>query len=166
MSTIITMVLWMLMGVATSYLASQRGRDPYIWFAIGIFFGLLAMLALILLPPVKSEEEREIDRKNEEIVERREKQLEEEERQENAPDLQPQSVEAKDWFYLNKAGQQQGPLSFYLLNELWEGGEVTERSYVWTEGMSDWKRIVDVSDLHKVLEELESENRKTFPEDL
>lgn len=166
MSMVLTMILWMLMGVATAYLAYQRGRDPYIWFAIGIFFGLLAMLVLVLLPPVKSEEELEADQRNEEIIERREKQVEEQERLENAPDMQPQSVETQEWFCFDKAGQQQGPLSFYSLNEMWENGEINSKSYVWTEGMADWKHISNTPDLHQVLEKLEAESRKAFPEDL
>lgn len=166
MSTLLTMILWMLMGIVTAYFANQRGRDPYIWFALGIFFGLLAMIALVLLPPLKSEEEMAIDERNKEIVERREKQVGEEEKLESAPDLQPQSVETKEWFYLDKSHQQQGPTSFFLINELWEGGDINVQTLVWTEGMPDWRKVGDVPDLHEVLVQLESENRKAFPEDL
>lgn len=166
MTTIMTMILWMLMGLVTAYFANQRGRDPYIWFALGIFFGLLAILALVLLPAVKSEEEQAIDERNQAIIDMREKQVEEQEKIENAPDQQPQSVEAKDWFYLDKEHKQQGPASFYLINELWEGGDINVQTLVWTEGMPEWKKIADVSDLHEVLLRLESENRKAFPEDL
>ena len=67
MSTILVLILWMIMGIATAYLANQRGRDPYIWFALGVVFGILAMLLLFILPPVKSENEWENDLKNEQI---------------------------------------------------------------------------------------------------
>lgn len=165
-SMILTIILWILTGVATGYLAYRRGRDPYIWFALGIFFGILAILVLVLLPTTKVEEEIAVDRRNEEIVEGRERQLKEREKLENAPNLQPQSVEAKEWFYLDKTRQQQGPLSFYSLNVLWENGEINGQSYVWTEGMAEWKRIQEVEDLYHVLEQLEAENRKAFPEEL
>lgn len=166
MTTLFTMILWVSIGAATAYLASQRGRDPYIWFALGMFFGILAMLAVVLLPPVKSEEEIEVDRKNEGIVAMREKQVEEEERLESAPDLQPQSVETKEWFYLDKNHQQQGPFSFFGINEAWENRDITSNSFVWSEGMEEWKQIHEIDDLYTILERLESENRKTFPEDL
>lgn len=166
MTMLVTMILWMLMGVATAYLAYQRGRDPYIWFALGIFFGILAMLLLVVLPRVKAEEEIEVDRKNEEIMERREKQVEEQEKLENAPDLQPQSIETKEWFYLDKAHQQQGPFSFYVLNESWENGDINAHSFAWSEGMPEWKKIQDIPELYHILQQLESENRKAFPEDL
>ncbi|MCZ6902561.1 MAG: hypothetical protein O7C62_08765, partial [Rickettsia endosymbiont of Ixodes persulcatus] len=113
-----------MMGAATSYLAVNRGRDPYIWFAIGVLCGILGLIAVVLLPPVKTEEELEAERKDQIIVGEREKQLEVQEKLENAPDLMPQSVEAKDWFCIDKSGVQQGPLSFYSLNQLWEGREI------------------------------------------
>lgn len=163
--TELTMILWILMGIATSYIANQRGRDPYIWFALGMFFGVLAVLTLVLLPPVKSEEEQEKDERNKEIVERREKQMEEQEKIENAPDLEPQSIETKEWFYLDKERQQQGPLSFYVINELWESGALNPQTYVWTEGMPEWKRVHEIPDLHDILERLDAEHRKAYPED-
>lgn len=164
-ATELTMILWILMGIATSYIANQRGRDPYIWFALGMFFGVLALLTLVLLPQVKAEE-LEKDERNKEIVERREKQMEEQERIENAPDLEPQSIETKEWFYLDKERQQHGPLSFYVINELWEGGTVNSQTYVWTEGMPEWKRVQEISDLYDILERLDAENRKSYPEDI
>ena len=165
MSTTITMILWMLMGVATAYFANQRGRDPYIWFALGIFFGVLAMLALVFLPPVKTDEEAEADRRNQEIVERREKQVEEAEKIENAPDLLPQSMQTKEWFYLDKARQQQGPFSYYVMTELWQNGDLNSQSLVWTEGMAEWQKIIDTLDLHEALDQLDAESRRTFPND-
>lgn len=166
MSTTITMIIWMLMGLATAYYAAQRGRDPYIWFALGFFFSIFALLALVLLPPLKTEAEMEADRRNIEIVERREKQVEVEEKIENAPDLLPQSIQTKEWFYLDKARQQQGPFSFFIVSELWQNGELNAQSLVWTEGMPEWKIINETHDLHEVLEQQESESRKAFPEDL
>jgi GYF domain 2 len=165
-TTLLTMVLWTLIGIATSYIANRKGRDPYIWFALGAFFGILAMLALVLLPPVKSEKELEQDERNKEIVERREKQMEEQEKIENAPNLEPQSIETKEWFYLDNERKQQGPLSFYVINELWEGGSLTPQTYVWTEGMPEWKRVQEIPDLRDILERLDAENRKSFPEDM
>lgn len=165
-SMTLTLILWILTGLATGYLAYRRGRDPYIWFALGIFFGILAILALVLLPPVKStEEEGTATERLEEVAERRQRQLKEQEKMENAPDLQPQSVETKEWFYLDKAKQQQGPVSFYSLNAAWENGDISQQSYVWTEGMPEWKKIQDLTDLSQVLEQIEEENRKAFPEE-
>lgn len=153
------------MGTATSYLAYQRSRDPYIWFALGMFFGILAMLALVLLPPVKSKEELEMDQRNKEIIERREKQMEEQEKIESAPNLEPQSIETKEWFYLDKERQQRGPFSFYVINELWESANLNAHTLVWTEGMPEWKKIQEIPELNDILERLESEHRKA-PEDL
>lgn len=150
--TMLTMILWMLMGIATSYIASQRGRDPYIWFALGMFFGILAMLALVLMPPGKSQQELDKDQRTKEIVERREKQMEEQEKIEKAADLEPQSLEAKEWFYLDKERQPQGPFSYYVIHELWESGVVDPQILVWTEGMSEWKKVQDIPELLYILD--------------
>ena len=166
MSMMLTIFLLMVMGAATAYLAYQRGRDPYMWFVIGIFFGVLAMLLLVILPVVTNEEELKAQEKSKELVDRREEQMKEQEKLENAPNLQPQSVETNEWFYLDKTRQQQGPFSFYVINELWEGAEINAHTLVWTDGMAEWKQIQDTPNLHHVLEGLESENRKAFPEDL
>lgn len=163
MSTVLTIVLWMLMGVATAYWAYQRGRDPYIWFAIGIFFGVLGMLVLILLPPIKNEEETAVGLENDARIQRKEQHIQD--HLEVAQDLQPQSVEVKEWFYLDKRRDQKGPFSFYVINELWEGKDLTPASLVWAEGMPEWKKIQDIPDLYQVLQNLESQNRKSFPED-
>jgi hypothetical protein len=160
------MLLWILIGAAASYLAYQRGRDPYIWFALGIFLGILAVLALVLLPPIQSQEEIEADQKNQEIIKLREKQVQEQEKIENSPDLQPQSIQTKEWFYLDKSRQQQGPYSFYIISELWENGDITAHSYMWSNGMPDWRRVHDIPELFNALEQIDSENKKAFPEDL
>lgn len=161
--TILTMILLFLMGIATSYIASQKGRDPYIWFAFGMFFGVFAMLVLILMPPAQSEKELENEERNKEIVERREKQMEEQEKIESAPNLEPQSIETKEWFYLDKDRQQQGPFSFYVISELWESSTLNSQTFVWTDGMPEWKKVHEIPDLYDVLERLEADYKKHFP---
>lgn len=154
------------MGAATSYLAYQRGRDPYIWFALGIFFGVLAVLALVLLPPVQSQDEIEADQRNQELIKLRERQVQEQEKIEDAPNLQPRSIQTKEWFYLDKSRHQQGPHSFYVITELWENGDITAHSYMWSEGMSEWKRVHDIPEMFAAFEQHDSENKKAFPDDL
>lgn len=166
-TTVLSLILWFLIGIATAYLATQKGRDPYIWFAFGMFFGIFAMIFLVLMPPAKTKEELEIEERNKEIVERREKQMEEQEKIENAPNLEPQSIESKEWFYLDQERQQQGPFSFYVISELWESGRLNPQSYVWSDGMPEWKKIYEIPELHDILERLEADFKKSFPpEDL
>ena len=44
-------------GILSAYLAYRRGRNPYIWFFIGGFFGLLGTIFLFFAPRSKKAEE-------------------------------------------------------------------------------------------------------------
>lgn len=37
-------------AAACYYLATQRGRNPWIWLVLGLFFGVLAIVAILVLP--------------------------------------------------------------------------------------------------------------------
>ncbi len=137
---ILTMFFWLLMGVSTAYFAQQRGRNPYIWFAIGIFFGLLGLLFVFLLPIVNVNEEM-----NDSIAEK----------ESFVPLLSQKSHEflIKDWFYLDSQNKQQGPIPFNALKKMFEGEELKRNTFVWSEGMSDWKKIEEFGELKDVLAE-------------
>ena len=116
-------ILWVFMGGVTSYMAKNRGRDPYLWFAIGVLFGLIGLLVLVLLPKVIDKVENG-----------------------NKPDIENSAVQNsldpwKEWFYVDSKGGQVGPLSVELLKDQWKIEGVNGRSFVWTEGMDSWKRI-------------------------
>jgi hypothetical protein len=53
------------------------------------------------------------------------------------------------WYYLVNS-QQQGPVSSEQLKELSAGGTVTPETYVWREGMDDWKPAKMVQGLFDV----------------
>jgi hypothetical protein len=140
---ILIIAIWTLVGLATAYFARQRGRDPYIWFAIGVCFGVLGLLLLILLPSVSEGETRP---------------------QDDQTPQPPVIIEAapaeaachhdyliKEWFCIDKAHQNLGPMHFNLLKTLWKDGKVDSHTFVWCEGMPEWKRIENLSDVHEVL---------------
>lgn len=137
----LSIILWVLIGAATAYFAHQRGRDPYIWFAIGILLGLFGILILVLLPPVGSAQEK-VEEPTPFFLE---------------SDKQPKigySVESKEWFYLDKLRQQIGPVQFETLKQQWEEGEIDEQTFVWYEGMSDWKQL---NELPETVEKMKNE---------
>ncbi|MEI8365297.1 MAG: DUF4339 domain-containing protein [Parachlamydiaceae bacterium] len=132
MSLFITILLWVLCGASASYLANQRGRDPYIWFAIGMLLGLLGVLLLFILPslaPATQEITTVADAKLDSKV----------------PLLNENDITCSEWFCLDKMRKQQGPLSIGALKELWQKGTIDAQSYVWSEGMSVWKHIQEIA---------------------
>jgi len=139
MNMILTIFFWLLIGVSTAYFAQQRGRNPYIWFAIGIFFGLLGLLFVFLLPVVNANEESDSNVDKESF----------------APLLPQKNHEflINDWFYLDSQNKQQGPISFNALKKMLEEEEIKRSTFVWSEGMPDWKKIEEFGELKDFLEE-------------
>jgi len=130
MSTFLTFVLCLLLGAICSHFALKRGRDPYAWFAIGFFFGLLGILVLFLLP-VRNQEE-----KPEEVLVMQEP---------------VHDYINKKWFYINPGTPQQGPIEFTALKDLWKEEKISVSTFVWCEGMDQWRRIEELLSLQKIL---------------
>lgn len=142
MEILLTVILWVLMGGATSYFAAQRGRDPFAWFLVGMMLGLIGLIILFLLPPVEEkeeeshEEEFEVTGENELIPE--------------AP-ASSDNYRFRDWFYLDEKNQQSGPISFHMLRKVWLQGKVSRDTFVWSEGMESWQKVQDLPGLIDVL---------------
>lgn len=128
----LSLVIAILMGSLTAYIAKGRGRSPSIWFFIGMFFGIFGLIALFFFPAIKAEEKTSIVRQ--------------------VPHAEPSPpvVEAVDplatreWFYLDSQHKQLGPVPVGTLQELWKDKVVGEGSYVWCEGMENWKKVSDI----------------------
>lgn len=129
MRMLISLFLLLIFAFLSAYMAKQRGRDPVAWFMIGILLGVFSPLLLLFLKPLKPGmgEDTEV---NEDA---KLAQLPEE------PLTKPYID--KEWFYLDKNRQQQGPVYFSALKPLWLEEKITPATYVWTEGMVQWKRI-------------------------
>lgn len=141
MATFLTLAFWFLTGLGTAYFANQRGRDPYLWFAIGLFFGLFGLVFLFLLPIANdTEEKRKIDDQDEETL-----LLD--------PDVQSNTVDFKfkEWFYLDQSQAQKGPVSFVFIKSLWDDGKINSNTYVWADGMEKWKKIEELKGLSQSL---------------
>lgn len=125
------LALSFVIAVATAYLAKQRERSVVFWFLLALLFGVLATLLLLILPKASEMEE-----------ERARKDLEEEE----GSDWQ-----GMKWFYLDSDRKEKGNVTFQTLKELWEAKEVDLETYVWIEGMKEWKRISEIPKLKQKL---------------
>jgi hypothetical protein len=114
---------------ACAHYAKRRGRNPFYWFMGGVFFGIFALITLILLP-----------RKAQCVIA-------------SVPVAAPPPVRLqalaetqtkKFWYYLDAERQQSGPMSFEALGKAWTDGRVNGSSLVWNEELETWKRFEEV----------------------
>jgi len=122
-----------LFGLLGAHFAKKRGRPPLKWFWIVFFLGIFGFMALLFLPK---------ERQKRRLV--------------NQPlkPVFPKRSEAwlKMWYYLDPSHTQQGPLEFPdFIKKVKEKG-VTETSYIWGEGMQEWKRLSELPDLIQEIE--------------
>lgn len=129
MQLVLTLIIWVLFGMATAYVAQNKGRDPGVWFAIGMLLGVFGLILVYLLPPVAQESEEEIVLKVEPLP-----------RESHADERMK-----KPWFYLDASGNQQGPVPLTAILEMQAKGEITADTYLWCEGMPEWQQA---SELH------------------
>lgn len=131
---IIGFIFSCIFGVINAYFAAQRGRNPYVWLAIGVFFGIFGVLALFLMPPVKQEKPPTTEPTKSFTVE-------------EIPPEPAKLVLLKAWFCIDTNKAQLGPLNFDALKDLWKKGELLGSSYVWSEGMAAWLPIEQIPEL-------------------
>jgi hypothetical protein len=140
MEVIIVIISWLLFGGAASYFAGQRGRDPFAWFFIGMLLGILGLLLLFLLPTVVPPEEKAVSEGN--------------------PLEKPKEIQEghlsyfrlKEWYYLSSAREQVGPSPYSTLRDMWKLKKITDQTYVWSDGMENWKKISEIPELKEALE--------------
>lgn len=131
MEFFVVIVSWLLFGGATSYFASQRGRDPFAWFVIGMLLGILGLLLLFLLPPVGAQGEKE----------------------EPTPIKETPAVPVRlvEWYYLDSNRNQVGPISFVQLTHASHDGLIKPSTLVWSQGMGQWKRVDEIQEMKAIL---------------
>jgi hypothetical protein len=134
----LSIILWLSIGTATAYLANQRGRDPWIWFMVGMLLGLIGLLILFLLPAPTKEKSSTPSEEGEFILHETEP----------AP---PAPVPLDLWYYYDRSQAQQGPVQLENLKNLYHKGDVTDTTYLWCEGMPDWKVLTDLPELQTKL---------------
>ncbi len=122
-------------AIITSNVAGRRGRDPFIWFFIGVLLGWIGLILVFLLPRVEKTEPT---------------------KEEVAPtiDLTPEEpdVRVRDWFYLDAEHEQKGPVGFAELQRLYQEHLIPKTTLVWADGMPEWQAIAATGGLLAALE--------------
>lgn len=130
------LLFWLFFGFLTSHLAKKRGRHPLIWFALGVFLGIFALLLVVLLPRAALKPT-----------------IQKPKTSPPTPPLLPSETAQIMWYYLDSSHESKGPLPFSDLIEIWKQNQIHEASYLWGEGMKEWQRLSQMPDLQKELRE-------------
>ncbi len=128
-----TLALSGCIGALSAYLAIRQGRNPYLWFFIGIFFGLLGILVMFFAPGKQKPRQTAVPA---------------------APLIEEILVGPTDkfWYYLDETHEQKGPMSFSALNKAWKQGTITTQTFVWNEEFSDWKPLKECIQTRKIIQ--------------
>lgn len=127
---------WLTLGWISSRMALRRGRNPALWFFLGVILGVIAVAILYFLPskqtlaPVAG---REIAPSTIAVS--------------PSEDISTKPPE-KLWYYLDKEKNQHGPMSVYALQEAWDNDLITASTFLWNEDMENWARLENLPDLH------------------
>jgi hypothetical protein len=152
MNNFLTILMCIAIAGACSYYAKKQGRNPYVWFLIGLIFGIFGLFLLFLIPMVKYYLQKRLLK-----------------RKQAAP--QPSSQEKtitidsaistmdihteghyleKLWYYLDKENNQFGPMSYTAFKQAWKEGKIHSSTYVWNDALSTWKRFDELFSLQRV----------------
>jgi len=119
-------------GAISAFLAKKRGKNPVLWFFLGMLFGVFGIFFLFFQRPPSNSHPYQNNSRNTDP---------------NTLDITPKlaSLAKKDfWYYLDDKKNQVGPLSQEKLVENYKKGEIKDNTYVWNDTLEDWKRIEDL----------------------
>jgi hypothetical protein len=143
---LINLLVAILIASITAYLAKRRGRSPMLWFFLGAFFGLFGLIALYLFPAKKDSEAAGEESGKENDEGRREIEVVPTQVTVASTDAEDQ-IPTESWFYLDSEHQQFGPVTLSQLKALFEEKKISTSSYVWQEGMQEWKKLGELPQL-------------------
>lgn len=124
MNTYQLLLVSLCFGILGAYLAIQRKKNPYLWFFIGVFFGMLGVF-MVFMPFKKKKPQR-----------RR--------RVQRQPQAYIEGPSGCFWYYLNEANEQKGPMSLMALTQALKKGEVAPSTFVWNEELPEWKALQEL----------------------
>lgn len=134
-------------GCLCACIAHKQGRKkPVIWFLVGFFLGIFGLLLVFILPRVTIVKSNTVNKAKPEASSKTHS---------NTIVVEPIVIEETKWYYLNSQHEQQGPIFLSELKNLYIDNAISKATYVWQNGMMEWKRIQELPDLIRKLEEKE-----------
>src|SRR5579872_3989155 len=120
MQNLITVIIGIVLGIASAYFAKRRGRNVYAWFFIGLFLGIFGLLLLFVLPEKKTETATSPANPAASTASLSDASA--------SPKIDPKNLE---WYYLDLEKHQYGPMSLEQLQTAFAEGKLNDLSYVW-----------------------------------
>lgn len=131
-------VMSFVFGLMAASLAQKRGRSPWTWFIVGFLTGVFGVIALLLISRFKDGAKPATPEKVKVVISKEKLELR-------------QRYENLLWYYLNSQREQEGPLPFVSLQELWWRGTINAGSYLWHEGLAEWQALKNFDGLQDFL---------------
>lgn len=148
--TLLILLQGLLIVAIAVLLARSKGKSPFFWGLLSLFFGIWALLVLVLLP--RSQETSDAGESQEKRPLSTEESKKPSQEKKLAPSLSsvPElktspfssgQLATADWYFLNEQKTIEGPFRLQRLQELANQGKVGEHSWVWCELFSQWQHI-------------------------
>ncbi|EPP34554.1 hypothetical protein CP10139811_0549 [Chlamydia ibidis] len=151
-------LFYILLGIATSYIAIKKNRNPIGWFIGGALFGIFAILILCMLPSINSKDNPNNSSLSTDDGEPMDNTFQEILENSSSSSTNLLNISTERWFYLDSERRNVGPLTTErLLAFLQEENTHNQANngpgdiWVWRKGMSEWKKVKDVSELREAL---------------
>lgn len=150
MQILLSLLLSLLFGGMSAYLASYKGRRPHIWFITGFLLGIIGFIVLLFLPSVKNPAS-EPPPSAADFYETIPPALNQDEEEITRVLTPEETFQTSSWYYLDTTHQQIGPIDFEMLAQLWEEQKITDATYLWTEDMTGWQHVSELPALQQLL---------------
>lgn len=113
-------------------LAQKKGKHPLIWGIIGFSLSIFGIILFLLQDYFDRKKAKKIK-----VLEKKQS-------------LEPPPVE-DFWYYVDSGCHKIGPVKLRDLENAWEKSNINENSYIWKNGMPEWKKIKEIPEVSKDL---------------
>lgn len=156
MDFFLAFIISLLFAGLCAHFAKKQGRDPVIWFLVGLVIGVFGLLILFLFPKKTAEEEAKSSTEVEGDKEIEGDPAFDSESYDIAHEEPQISNEGiffqKEWYYFDQEKKQQGPVGISILRAYWKEEKIDKDTFVWSENMANWQKVNAVPQLEQYLE--------------
>ncbi|NGX56232.1 MAG: hypothetical protein K1060chlam5_00469 [Candidatus Anoxychlamydiales bacterium] len=122
--------IWITFGLSCSIIAKNKGKKPFFWFYMGVFFGIIALFTILFLKKEKKEIKKEII--NSPLKDQNQT-------------IDPTIKDTNFWYYLDGDNKSCGPMSLKVLKDSILDKKINPSTYVWNDTLDGWKKIDELN---------------------